>query len=106
MCQPCELEKRESTSPRTLPPASSVAEESPQPTPGLVICGTTQVQAWNYAEVDRGGQQRGENIGDKMVIEGGQGTSSLVIYIKDLVEATKLRMGRRLFRTTAYGWDR
>ena len=69
-------------------------------------CGTTQVQAWNHAEVDRGGQQRGENIGYKMVIEGGQGTSSLVIYMKDLVEVTKLRMGRRLFRTTAYEWNR
>jgi len=31
---------------------------------------------------------------------------SLVIYMKDLVEVTKLRMGRRLFRTTRYDWDR
>jgi len=36
----------------------------------------------------------------------GQVVSSLVIYMQDLVEVTKLRMGRRLFRTTSYDWDR
>jgi len=36
----------------------------------------------------------------------GQVASSLVIYMRDLMEVTKLRMGRRLFRTTFYGWDR
>jgi len=32
----------------------------------------------------------------------GQGASSLVIYMRDPVEVTGLRMGRRLFRTTSY----
>jgi len=36
----------------------------------------------------------------------GQVASSLVIYMKNLMEVTKLRMGRRLFRTTGYDWDR
>ena len=37
----------------------------------------------------------------------GQLASSLVIYMKDPVGCgTKLRMGRRLFRTTCYDWDR
>jgi len=36
----------------------------------------------------------------------GQMASSLVIYLKEPVECTKLRMGRGLFRTTRYGWDR
>ena len=36
----------------------------------------------------------------------GQVASSLVIYMRDLIEVTKLRMGRRLFRTTCYDWDR
>jgi len=36
----------------------------------------------------------------------GQVASSLVIYMRDLMEVTKLRMGRRLFRTTSYDWDR
>jgi len=36
----------------------------------------------------------------------GQVASSLVIYMQDPIEATKLRMGRRLFRTTCYDWDR
>jgi len=36
----------------------------------------------------------------------GQVASSLVIYMKDLMEEKKLRMGRRLFRTTCYDWDR
>jgi len=35
-----------------------------------------------------------------------QVASSLVIYLKDPVESTRLRMGRRLFRTTVYDWDR
>ena len=33
----------------------------------------------------------------------GQVASSLVIYMRDPVEAT---MGRRLFRITGYDWDR
>jgi len=36
----------------------------------------------------------------------GQVASSLVIYMRDPIEATKLRMGGRLFRTTCYDWDR
>jgi len=36
----------------------------------------------------------------------GQMASSLVIYMRDLVEVTKLRMGWRLFRTTGYDWNR
>jgi len=36
----------------------------------------------------------------------GKVASSLVIYMSDLMEVTKLRMGRRLFRTTSYDWDR
>jgi len=36
----------------------------------------------------------------------GQEASSLVIYMRDPVEVRSLRMGRRLFRTTAYDWDR
>jgi len=36
----------------------------------------------------------------------GQVASSLVIYIKDLREVTELQMGRRMFRTTAYDWNR
>ena len=36
----------------------------------------------------------------------GQVVSPLVIYMQDLMEVTKLRMGRRLFRTTCYDWDR
>ena len=36
----------------------------------------------------------------------GQETSSLVIYMRDPVEAWGLRMGRRQFRTTVYGWGR
>ena len=36
----------------------------------------------------------------------GQVVSCLVIYMRDLMEIKKLRMGRRLFRTTCYDWDR
>jgi len=36
----------------------------------------------------------------------GQVASSLVIYMRDLIEVTKLRMGRRLFHTTSYDCDR
>ena len=32
--------------------------------------------------------------------------ASLVIYMKDPVEITRLRMGRRLSRTTRYDWYR
>jgi len=35
----------------------------------------------------------------------GQVVSSLVIYMRDPVEVTKLWIGRRLFRTTGYNWD-
>jgi len=34
-----------------------------------------------------------------------QVASPLVIYMEGLREVTGLRMGRRLFRTTAYDWD-
>ena len=34
-----------------------------------------------------------------------QVASSLVIYMCDPIEITKLRMGRRLFRATGYDWD-
>jgi len=47
----------------------------------------------------------GEGGGDKVVAEG-ELASSLVIYMKDQMEVTKLWMGRRLFRTTCYDWDR
>jgi len=36
----------------------------------------------------------------------GQEASSLVTYMRDPVEVRSLRMGRRLFRTTVYDWDR
>jgi len=36
----------------------------------------------------------------------GHEASSLVIYMRDLVEVKRLRKGRRLFRTTRYDWDR
>ena len=36
----------------------------------------------------------------------GKAASSLVIYLKDKIEVGVLRMGRRLFRTTHYDWNR
>jgi len=36
----------------------------------------------------------------------GQKASSLVVYMRDPVEIRDLRMGRKLFRTTMYDWDR
>jgi len=36
----------------------------------------------------------------------GQVASSLVIHMKGLMGVTKLRMGRGLFRSTRYDWDR
>jgi len=36
----------------------------------------------------------------------GKTHSSLVIYLRHPTEGHPLRMGRKSFRTTAYGWDR
>ena len=37
----------------------------------------------------------------------GKSASSLVIYMKNKIDLKEgLRMGRRLFRTTEYDWDR
>ena len=37
----------------------------------------------------------------------GRSASSLVIYMKNMIDLNKgLRMGRRIFRTTEYDWDR
>ena len=36
----------------------------------------------------------------------GKAESSLVIYLKDMIKIEALRMGRRIFHTTCYDWNR
>jgi len=85
---------------RAKPPPAAPATKETTRAPGHA-CGST---AGHHVEMVRREQQRGKNTGDTMVVEEdqrGQVASSLDIYMKDLVEVTKLQMGRS---TTCYDW--
>ena len=66
-----------------------------------------QMRRW-IAEGNQGGAQI---LGIRWLVQehkrGGKLASSLVIYLKDSVVVNRgLRMGRKIFRTTEYDWDR
>ena len=92
------------------PPAAPATKERPPTTRALVM----HAAPLKYKPGTMRSWLEEDNIGVRIVgirwllreDRRGQVASSLVIYMRDLVEVTKLRMGRRLFRTTCYDWDR
>ena len=70
------------------------------------------IQARADAPMDPGGHQEGVTIlGIRWLLQEtrrtGKAASSLVIYLKEGININKgVRMGRRIFRTTQYDWER